>query len=138
MSGEPKELLRNLLEKGMSENDGSVIDELISPRYVNHDAPVPIRGVDGFKQLVGMFKAGFPDLRVTIEDAYSDGDRVGSRGTITGTHKGEFMGVPPTGRAIAVEYMDLWRIEDGRFVETWVRMDTMGLMGQIGALPGAA
>jgi steroid delta-isomerase-like uncharacterized protein len=135
MAGEPTQLLRRLLEKGMSENDGSVIDELISPRYVNHDAPVPIHGAEGFRELVSMFKGAFPDLQVRIEDAYADGDRVGSRGTITGTHQGEFMGVPATNRSINVKYLDLWRVEDGRFVETWVQMDTMGLMQQLGVLP---
>jgi predicted ester cyclase len=112
MAGEATELLRRLL--------------------------VPIRGAEGFKQLIGMFKGAFPDLRVTVEDAYSDGDKVGSRGTITGTHQGEFMGVAATGRAITVKYLDLWRIEEGQFVETGVQMDTMGLMQQLGVLRGAA
>jgi predicted ester cyclase len=85
-----------------------------------------------------MFKGGFPDLRVTVEATYSDGDVVGSRGTITGTHQGDFMGVPPTGRSVSFRYLDLWRIEDGRFVETWVQMDTMGLMQQLGAVPARA
>jgi predicted ester cyclase len=135
MSGETSTtLLRRLFERGMNEGDGSVIDELVSPQYVNHDAPIPTRGAEGFKNLVGMFKAAFPDIRVTIEDAYADGDRVGSRGTFTGTHEGEFMGVPPTSKSVIIKYLDLWRVEDGKFVETWVRMDILGLMQQLGAL----
>jgi predicted ester cyclase len=135
MAAGTTESLRRLLEQGMSENDASVIDELVSPEYLNHDAPVPVHGPEGFKQLVGMFKGGFPDLRVEVEETYADGNKVGSRGTITGTHRGEFMGVPATNRSINVKYLDLWRVEDGRFVETWVQMDTMGLMQQLGVLP---
>jgi C-1 hydroxylase len=82
-----------------------------------------------------LFKTGFPALRVRVEDTFVDGDRVGSRGTVTGTHLGEFMGVPATNRSVAVKYIDLWRVEGGLFVETWVQMDTMGLMQQLGVLP---
>jgi predicted ester cyclase len=138
MAGDPKELLGRLLGTAFGEGDLSIADELISPEYVHHDASVPIRGPEGFKQLVGMFKGAFPDLRVDVRDVFSDGDRVGSRGVITGTQRGEFMGVPPTDRPVSFAYQDLWRVESGRFVETWVRMDTMAMMQQLGALPGAA
>jgi steroid delta-isomerase-like uncharacterized protein len=137
MSSENKVLLRRLLEEGMANADGSVVDELVSADYVNHDAPVPIRGAEGFKQLAGMFRAAFPDIRITVEDEFAEGDRVGTRGTVTGTHRGEFMGVPATGRSVAIEYLDLWRVEDGKFVENWVKMDMMGLMQQLGVVPGA-
>jgi predicted ester cyclase len=119
----------------MSANNASVIDELVSPDYVNHDAPVPVRGPEGFKQLAGMFEAAFPDIRINIEDEFSDGDRVGTRGAITGTHRGEFMGIPPTGKPVTVKYLDLWRVEEGKFVENWVQMDLLGLLQQLGAAP---
>lgn len=137
MSEKNVELLRTLLGKAMNENDTSQVDALVAPAYVNHDAPVPVRGPEGFKQLVGMFRTAFPDLRVVVEDTFADGDLVGSRGAITGTHGGEFMGVPATGRPVSIRYIDLWRIADGRFTETWVQMDALGLMQQIGALPAA-
>ena len=138
MSEKNMELLGALLGKAMNENDTSTVDALVAPSYVNHDAPVPVRGPEGFKQLVGMFRAAFPDLRVVVEDTFTDGDLVGSRGTINGTHGGDFMGVPATGRPVSIKYIDLWRVEDGRFTETWVQMDSLGLMQQIGALPAPA
>jgi predicted ester cyclase len=138
MSEKNVELLRTLLGKAMNENDTSQVDALVAPSYVNHDAPVPVRGPEGFKQLVGMFRRAFPDLQVVVDDIFADGDLVGSRGAITGTHGGDFMGVPATGRRVNFGYIDLWRVEDGRFTDTWVQMDALGLMQQIGALPSAA
>jgi steroid delta-isomerase-like uncharacterized protein len=131
-----KKLLRRLFEDGMNSGNASVIDELVGTDYVNHDFPVPLRGADGFKQIVGTFKTAFPDIRVTIEDAFLDGDRVGSRGTFTGTHRGEFMGVPPTGKSVTIKYLDLWHLERGKFTENWVQMDMLGLMQQLGVIPG--
>lgn len=137
MSESNVELLGALLGKAMNDGDTSQVDTLVAPSYVNHDAPVPGRGPEGFKQLVGMFRTAFPDLRVVVEGTFADGELVGSRGAITGTHGGEFMGVPATGRPVSIKYIDLWRIQDGRFTDTWVQMDSLGLMRQIGALPAA-
>lgn len=130
--------LQRLLGKGLGENDAETIDELVAPAYVNCDAPVPIHGPEGFKRLAAMYRSAFPDLEVVVEDVFSDRDLVGTRGRITGTHCGDFMGIPATGRSIDVQYIDLWRVADGRFTRTWVRMDVFGLMGQLGALPAAA
>ena len=135
MSRKNKQLLRRLFEEGMNRNDAAVIDELVAPGYVNHDFPLPVRGADGFKQIVAIFRGGFPDIRVTIEDEFEDGDKVGSRGTFTGTHRGEFMGVPPTDKAVSIKYLDLWTVKDGKLLETWVQMDMMGLMQQLGVVP---
>jgi predicted ester cyclase len=135
MSTENQRLLRRLLNEGVGNNDASVIDELVATDYVNHDAPIPVRGPDGFKQLAGMFGAAFPDIRITIQDEFADGDRVGTRGAVTGTHQGEFMGIPPTGKPVNVKYLDLWRVEDGKFVENWVQMDMLGLLQQLGVVP---
>jgi predicted ester cyclase len=135
MTSQNQALLRRLLVEGMSRSNASVIDDLVAANYVNHDAPLPVRGPEGFKQLAGMFGAAFPDVRISIEDVFSDGDRVGSRGEITGTHRGEFMGIPPTGKPVTVKYLDLWKVEGGKFVENWVQMDMLGLLKQLGALP---
>jgi predicted ester cyclase len=135
MSTKNKERLRRLFEEGMNRGNMAVIDELVGPEYVNHDFPLPLKGADGFKQIVAIFKGGFPDIRVTIEDEFEDGDMVGSRGTFTGTHAGEFMGIPATSKAVSIGYLDLWRVKGGRFQENWVQMDMMGLMQQLGVVP---
>lgn len=135
MSRKNKQLLRRLFEEGMNDGNTAVIDELVAPGYVNHDFPLPVVGADGFKQIVSIFRGGFPDIKVTIEEEFEDGDKVGSRGTFSGTHKGEFMGVPPTNKAVNIKYLDLWTVKDGKLQENWVQMDMMGLMQQLGVVP---
>ena len=75
-------------------------------------------------------------MKVNLEEVLADDDKVVTRGVFTGTHKGEFMGVPASGASIEVKFMDVWRIRDGRVAENWVRLDQLGLMQQIGAIPG--
>ncbi len=130
-----KALIRRVFEEGINKNDVGALAELIAPNYVNHDFPAPTPGAEGFKQIIGMFRAAFPDLRVTLEDVLAEGDKVTSRGYFTGTHKGVFQGVAPTGKQVKVKYQDMWRIEGGRCVENWVQMDIIGLMQQLGAVP---
>lgn len=132
---ENKALIRRGFEEGINGGNDAVFDEVISPDYVNHDMPTTASGAESFKQVIGMFRAAFPDLRVEVEDVIGEGDMVSTRGTMRGTHDGEFMGVPATGSSVTVSYIDIWRVEDGKAVENWVQMDMMGLMGQIGAIP---
>jgi steroid delta-isomerase-like uncharacterized protein len=82
-----------------------------------------------------MIFTAFPDVRATIHDQTAEGDKVWTRKTFHGTHLGPFMGVPPTGRKIAVDVMDVFRIEDGKLAEHWGISDMLGLMQQIGAAP---
>jgi steroid delta-isomerase-like uncharacterized protein len=82
-----------------------------------------------------MFEAAFPDLRVHLGEVLAaEDDKVVTRSHWTGTHQGDFMGVPASGKAVDVNFIDIWRIEDGLLVESWVRMDFLSLMQQIGAV----
>jgi predicted ester cyclase len=85
--------------------------------------------------VLDQFFAAFPDMHVTVEDVIEDGDRIATRGRFVGTHRGEFNGVPATGRPVDVKYIDVWRVEDGKAVENWVQMDLLGLLQQVGAVP---
>jgi predicted ester cyclase len=129
-----KAIIRRGFE-AMNSQDFSVFEQVMAPGYVNHDMPAPVPGPEGFKQVIGAFLAGFPDMRITLEAQLEDGDLVANRGTFTGTHQGEFMGIPATGKQVTVNFMDMWRLEDGKAVENWVRIDTLGLMVQLGAVP---
>ena len=129
-----KAIIRRGFE-AMNTQDFSVFEEIMAPGYVNHDMPAPAPGPEGFKQVVGAFFAGFPDMRITLEAQLGDGDLVANRGTFTGTHQGEFMGIPATGKQVSVKFMDMWRVEDGQAVENWVRIDMLSLMVQLGAAP---
>jgi steroid delta-isomerase-like uncharacterized protein len=130
-----KALIHRLFEEGINKGNLGVVDEVIAPNYVNHDLPAPAPGAEGFKQIIAMFRTAFPDLHITDEDVIAEGDKVAKRGEWRGTHQGDFMGIPATGKSVAVSYSDIWRIENGQAVENWVQMDMLGLMQQLGVAP---
>ena len=82
-----------------------------------------------------MYRGAFPDLHFTLEDVIGEGDRVVVRWTATGTHKAEVMGVPATGKRVAVTGIEVSRFADGKLAETWVNWDALGLLRQLGAIP---
>jgi predicted ester cyclase len=133
---ENKALLRRLFEEGLNQNKPGVFDELIAPDFVIYDSPLgTVRGPEGFRQLVETFRKAFPDIHVTFEQDFADGDYVIHRGYVTATHKGEFLGIPPTGKPVKLNTLDIWRVANGKAMENWVQMDLLGLMQQIGAIP---
>ena len=93
------------------------------------------RGVEPFRQQVATFRAAFPDLRVTIEDLLIDGDRFASRTTVTGTHTGDLMGMPATGKHMSVEAADIGRIENGQAKERWGGLNMYSMLTQLGVIP---
>jgi steroid delta-isomerase-like uncharacterized protein len=92
-------------------------------------------GVEGLKDVLRGMRAGFPDIHFAIEEQIAEGDKVLSRFEWTGTHRGEFLGVPATGRPVKVWGMVVDRLVDGRIKETRIIMDALGLMMQLGAFP---
>src|SRR5215469_15083849 len=106
----------------VSSHDVSRFDELVAPGYVNHNAFAE-PGLEGVKKVFGAMLAGVPDLKVFAEDVFvsADGTRVVGRYRYEGTHTGNFLGYPATGNAFAMRSIDIWRVEDGRFVEHWER-----------------
>ena len=129
------EIIRRGFEEGINQRNFACFDELIGENYVNHSMPAPSPGPEGFRQVVQMFIAGFPDMQVTVEELIADGDSVATRGYWRGTHNGDFMGIPATGRKIDVPFIDWWRLENGKAVENWVQMDMMRMMQQLGMMP---
>lgn len=132
-----QERVRRMFEQGINARDMSAFDEFIADDYVNHDMPTPESGPTGLKAVMEQFFAAFPDMRIVIEQSLGEGDTVCTRGYFDGTHDGEFMGVPATGKKVTVQYMDMWRLSGGKAVENWVRLDMMGLMQQLGVVPGS-
>lgn len=120
--------------------DLNALDEILTPGFVDHEEGPPGTpdGIDGVKAFVSMFREAFPDMQVSIEDVMEDGDRVAVRATMTGTHDGELMGVPPSGNRVRLEMIDIVRIEDGRVAEHWGAADNLSLMQQIGAVQAPA
>jgi len=107
-----------------------------SPSFVDHAVrPGMPSGIHGTRLLLNMLFTAFPDLRATIEDIIAEGDKVVDRMTCEGTHQGIFMGAPPTGKRVKWSFIDINRIVDGKVVEHWVEVDTMGIMQQLGLVP---
>ena len=113
----------------------ALIDELFAPDFIDHDPSNPLPGLEGVRQLVSMYRGAFPDLRLTIEDEITEGDRVVTRFTGHGTHKGSLMGIPPTGKRVTITAIDILRFENGRIAEHWGNQDLLGMMRQLGVIP---
>jgi steroid delta-isomerase-like uncharacterized protein len=114
-----------------------VCDELIAPDYVNHSAPLPdlLAGPEGLKQTVAAVRHAFPDVHYPIEDMVLGEDKAALRVTMRGTHRGEFLGVAPTGRTIEVQELQIEHLRDGQIVAHWHQIDDLGLQRQLGLLP---
>ena len=135
-----KSILRRYFGEAWNEGRLEVLDDIVGPNYVNHDPAVPglPDGPAGLKPILAGFRAAFPDLHFTIDDLIAEGDRVVTRWTMRGTHLGEFAGLPPTGRQVVSGGMQIERLENGQIVEHWRKSDDLGLMQQLGAIPGPA
>jgi steroid delta-isomerase-like uncharacterized protein len=133
-----KALVRRLVEEVINQGDMSVIDEIVALDFVEHEELPPgiPPGREAPRALFSMMHNAFPDLNATIEQLLAEGDTVTLYMTWTGTQQGEFMGIPPTGRRISIEVIDLIRVADGQLVEHWGVMDSAKMMQQLGAVPG--
>ena len=128
-------LVRRFLD-GINRHNLDVLDEVCAPNYVAHfpGTPGPLTR-DTIKPVWAQFFAAFPDLTHAPEDIFGDGDRVVVRMTIAGTHAGAFMGMPPTGRAVAIGSINFLRCADGQIVEQWIDYDGLGMLQQLGVTP---
>ena len=131
-----KALVRRLVEEVISRHNMSVIDEIVSPDFVeNEELPPGIPpGREAPRFLFNMLHSAFPDFKATIEQLIAEGDKVVVYMTWTGTQKGEFMGIPPTGKRISIGVMDIIRVAGGQLVEHWGIMDSAKMMQQLGAM----
>ena len=128
-----KAIVRRAYEEVWNQGKLDVIDEIFAADLVGHIAGSPdIHGPEGLKQFVTMYRTAFPDLQFTIEDQLAEGDKVATRWTSTGTHKGELMGIPPTGVQVKSTGICIARIAGGKFVETWPHSDDLGMLQQLG------
>jgi predicted ester cyclase len=134
-----KALAQRWFSEVMNQGNEEVIDEICSPEFVDHD-PLPGTSPDrqGLHDFVKQVRAAFPDLETTADDILVEGDRLAVRSTIRGTHEGEFMGIPGTGKKVEVANYDFVRLEGDQAVEHWGTIDSAALMEQLGAVPAGA
>ena len=132
---ENKALVRRFFE-AFNAGDLDGVAALFAPHAVVHNsgAPDPLN-LEGFRQLAAIFLAAFPAGKHTIEDMIGEGDKVVTRITYRGTHTGDLMGIPPTGKQVAVSAMTIDQITNGNIVETWRLFDQLGMMQQLGVIP---
>jgi steroid delta-isomerase-like uncharacterized protein len=137
VSEQNRQLVRRLNQE--YHNQGrvhEVIKERFAPEFINHSAPPglpPTR--DGNEMFSTAFRQAFPDYQVTIHDVIVEGDKVVTRKTFTGTHRGDWMGVPASGHKVSFGGIDIVRITDGKVVEHWGEFDMLTLLQQIGTQP---
>lgn len=134
-----KEMARRWYSEVMSEGKTEVIDELCAPDFVDHD-PLPGVSADlaGLKDFVAQIRAAFPDMQVTADDLILEGDRLAVRSTIRGTHEGDFMGIPGSGKRVEVSNYDFVRFENDQAAEHWGVIDSAALMEQLGVAPAGS
>jgi steroid delta-isomerase-like uncharacterized protein len=138
MSVDPKALTRRFFEE---RNKGkaaavAVIDETCATNMVFHNSTGrDIYGLKDFQQYYSELFSAYPDIHFTIDDMITEGNKVATRYTMTGTNKGEFMGIPPTNKKMGVWVIEIDHVARGKIVEGWLRFDTMGWMQQLGVVP---
>jgi steroid delta-isomerase-like uncharacterized protein len=138
MSQENKEIARRVAVEGFSKGNVDVIDELVAEDIVNKDPSLPPDippGREGVKILSQGYVSAFPDMDFKVEDQIAEGDKVVTVWSASGTHQGELLGIPPTGKQTAVTGITIDRIKGGKVVETLTHWDNLGLLQQLGVIP---
>ena len=127
--------MRRFEEEAWNRRNPAVVDELFAPDYVAHLPGSPPLDRAGHRDFIAAFQVAFPDGRSTTEDLLAEGDRVAWRWTFRGTQRGEFQGLPPTGKPVALTGISILRVAGGQVVESWHNADTLGLLQQLGVIP---
>ncbi len=139
MSGVNKAIAKSFVQEVINGGDLSAVDKYMAADIKDH-TPMPgiPEGPEGFKELLTMLRGAFPDMHSSLDHVIAEDDKVAMFGTFTGTHKGEFMGIPATGKQVSMNEFHLVRMQDGKMVEHWGVEDNMAMMTQLGVveLPG--
>jgi steroid delta-isomerase-like uncharacterized protein len=131
-----KAILRRFWEEVFNGRNLDIIEELFDKNWVYHGpAGQEVHGPEGLKQYLTLYFNAFPDLHAKVEDVFAEGDRVGSRATCLGTHKGELMGIAPTGKKATITVICISRLMNDKIVEDWELVDLFGMMQQLGMVP---
>jgi predicted ester cyclase len=129
-SDQNKKIILQIITEGINGSNFSLFEDLIHSNFVNHSNPEN-SGMVGFKEGLLQFINSFPDIHLHIEELISNEDFVATRGYWTGTHKRAFMNIPPTKKKVKVEYMDFWKVSNGKCTDKWMEMDMDNLLFQL-------
>ncbi len=133
---ENKVIIHRWVDEAWNQGNVEILDDLTHPAFIDHHLPPDVPpNIEGHKAWIQMVRAGFPDIHITIEDVVVGDEKVAARMSVSGTHTGEFMGMPPSGKSIHFGAIGISRFTDGKSVEYWETFDALSMMQQIGALP---
>jgi len=127
--------LERLFEEVINNGNLGVADELFADDFIDHGPMGDIHGRDAFKELVARWRDAVPDVHCTVKDVFADGDRVAWLVHTTGTHTGDSLGFPATGKKFETVSPNIARFRDERVVEHWAEQGMISMLGQIGVLP---
>ena len=136
-AGENSTLVRRFIDEIFNKGNLEMVEEILTPDYKHHDPTTNQfgSGIEGFKQMINMYRQAF-NLQIVLEDQIASEDKVVDRWTGHGTHRGEFMGIAPTGKNITAAGISIHRIAGGKIAETWNNYDALGIFQQLGIIPG--
>jgi steroid delta-isomerase-like uncharacterized protein len=136
MSEENKALERRMYEEIFNKKNIAAVEQFYATDWICHPSPPGMPpSLEGMKQWHTLTNKAFPDMQAKLEDMLVEGDKIACRWTATATHKGEFMGMPPTNKQVTITGLHIDRIAGGKIVETWNYSDMMGVMQQLGMKP---
>jgi steroid delta-isomerase-like uncharacterized protein len=136
---ENKAVVRHFVEEVFNQGNLAAVDRFLAAEYRDANAlPGQEPGREGAKRAFSLYQEVFPDLRYTIEEMIAEGDTVVTRVTFRGTHRGAFLGIPPTNRQVSIPAVHITRLVEGTIKEHWSLMDDLGLMQQLGVVPAAS
>jgi len=132
-------VVRRFIDEVFNGGNFAAADDILAPDYVHHDPATAEAGSgrDGLEKMVTFYRQAFPDFSVHLDDQITAEDKVVERWTGRGTHRGELMGIPATGRTITASGISIHRIARGKIAETWTIFDTASMLRQLGVVPGA-
>jgi steroid delta-isomerase-like uncharacterized protein len=128
--------VRRVIEEFYNQGRLGVADELYAHDYARYDPATPdvVGGPDGARQVATRYRNAFPDLHLAVKDMLAEGDKVTTRWTASGTHKGDLQGIAPTGNSMEISGLTIMRFTGGKIVEEWTNWDTLGMMKQLGII----
>lgn len=137
MSLSPKEVIRRLYTEFWNERKLEIVDQLVSQSHALTSPHIsgPTVGPAAYKKQLAVFVTAFPDLRFTVEETICEKDKIAVSWTLTGTHKGEFLGIPPTNKQISMAGVTIHQIADGKILDSQVIWDAISLFQQFGIEP---
>jgi len=127
-----KEIVERYWDEKWNARNPGILDELMTSDVIYHGTSMEMNGIEEYKQVYNIYLSAFHDTQTTVEDLIAEGDKVMTRVTTRGTHKGELEGIPPTGKTFTSSFFTVFRLVDGKIAEEWEILDELGMMMQLG------